>query len=55
MRKSADYIARSATLKDKTQAKKHTSKLLGRFTLLDVGHFNIKRREGMGKEEGRWR
>jgi hypothetical protein len=42
-------------LKDKTQAEKHTSKLLGRFTLLDVGHFDIKIRGGIGKEEGRWR
>jgi hypothetical protein len=42
-------------LKDKTQAKKHTSKLLGRFTLLGVGHFDIKIRKGIGKEEGRWR
>ena len=40
-------------MKNKTQAEKHTSEILGRFTLLDVGHFNIKMREGIGKEEGR--
>jgi hypothetical protein len=54
MRKSADYMP-GQRLKDKTQAEKHTSKVLRRFTLLDFGHFNIKMREGIGKEEGRWR
>jgi hypothetical protein len=52
IRKSADYMP-GQRLRRTRQAEKHTSKFLGRFTLLGVGHFDIKMREGIGKEEGR--
>ncbi len=55
MRKSADYMPGQRRGKDKTQTGKHTGKLLGSLALLDFSHFDIRTREGIGKEEGRWR
>jgi len=31
---------------------KHTSEILGRLALLNIGHFDMKRREGMRKDGG---
>jgi hypothetical protein len=56
MRKSADYMPGQRLGSTRHKAEKHTSKILWGFTLLDgFGHFDIKMREGIGKEEGRWR